>query len=840
MADNKTKVDRIYDLLPAFYGAKTNPNWSALVEAVGESDQITADLIEEVRKQFFVKTASRPYLDRLAANYKIARPRFVGMSDQSFRQYIPILAYSPKQVKLIIDKLLDVFFFKESTTAFITSQLYEDFFLEDGWTLDYSVDDIYEEKISFKEEQFTDISSVSAKELAAAINRQAKYSYSTVYFDSINKKNYIRVFSKTIGSKGSIRIFGGRANATLRFNGFIQEAGNGTDTVWSVEKIGDTATFTHIGGTSPGIDKLEIGDIMVSGLPGNSGSFVIDGIDLPTNTITFKNLFATPSLGLTQTSANDIKFLRPNKYSAYLARRRAITWETKSGEITVEMPTSPPVVQRSLKGSFHINGAVSTMTNRDSDISLTLKDASEFPKSGSFWIEHVDSVSSRIVTDDIEESYQKNFNCRLIGTPQKYTYESRVILSTTGDIQAGSNKITNLVSVAGVSIGNTVFCSGIRGNARVVNIVGNIVTLDVAAIESATLTTVEFGDSTLKNISPNLPTLSEIREYDISSISRVSHVITVTTVLDHDFSVGELMNIRGSSGIETMSMTGNTSISVQQVAGLSSTVGVFVGQLVSGPGIPVGTKILSILSSSVVAIDKMATSTNIGGTYSFSDPTDGTFAIESIPNSNSVTFTKIGLDGVASSGKCTVERLELCNSGSKIILTDAISATDSRIKGPYIWDSSAAFVLSSEIATMQSSVQSGKIYRVLTISSDNSIEDGEGYIILDYGKENQEGPIRYLYKPSFNTLAIDPSYIFEKNHSVGGSVTKVGQRSPHVFDQKSGEYPPYLTDPSQARIILEDLISSVKSAGIFINFLVRYPDQLYSTLDVYKSGTDPG
>ena len=108
MANNRTKVDRIHDNMSRFFRTRQNPNWKALVEALGESDQQLSDLVEEVRKQFFVKTASRPYLDRLGSNVKVSRPRFVGMDDPTFRKYVPILAYQPKQVKLVLDLLLDV------------------------------------------------------------------------------------------------------------------------------------------------------------------------------------------------------------------------------------------------------------------------------------------------------------------------------------------------------------------------------------------------------------------------------------------------------------------------------------------------------------------------------------------------------------------------------------------------------------------------------------------------------------------------------------------------------------------------------------------------------------
>src|SRR5690606_2595893 len=185
MALNKTKVDRLHGLLPKHLHSRTNVNWKGLIEAIGEADQMTADLVAEVRKQFFVKTASRPYIDRLAANNRISRPRLVGMSDASFRDYIPVLSYKPKQVKLIIDALLDIFFFKESTTAYITSQSFQPFALESGWELEYKVDNMFSERIVFDSSDFTDISSATADEIVGSFNRQAKYSYATNYYDSI-------------------------------------------------------------------------------------------------------------------------------------------------------------------------------------------------------------------------------------------------------------------------------------------------------------------------------------------------------------------------------------------------------------------------------------------------------------------------------------------------------------------------------------------------------------------------------------------------------------------------------------------------------------------------------
>lgn len=837
MADNKTKIDRLHDLLPKHLNTRSNVNWSGLLEAIGEADQATSDLVAEVRKQFFIKTSSRPYIDKLAANNKISRPRLVGMSDTSFRDYIPVLSYKPKQVKLIIDALLDIFFFKESTTAFIMSSASQPFSLADGWELEYVVDNIYQEKITFTASDFTNISSANADEIVAAFNRQAKYSYATNYYDSITKKNFIRIFTKTVGSKGSIELTGGRLNIALMLNGFINNAGNGSNTQWTVTKIGDVTTFQHTGGASPGIDKLQVGDIIVSDLTNNKGSFVITNVDVSNNKIVFINLFSTVGV-FTQASANETKFIRPEKYVAYKSSRRAMTWETSPGEIVVEMPTTPPVVQRSLKGSTHINGVFSLMSNRDSDTSLTVLNASGFPKSGSFWIEPVNSITSRIVTPDINEVVTRTQNGRLIYDLIKYDYTSRVILSTLGSTVAGSNQFT-VASVAGISVGNTIFIDGLREDAVVTDISGLQVTSSVPLSNTMSGVIVEFGGTTLTGITPNLPQLGTLNEITLSSLTRTSGVVSATTSTTHNYQVGETVIVDGASGINILITSGNTTNLSTVITNLASIVGVSPGQVITGAGIQAGSQVLSILSPTSITITKPATATATGILINFNENLNGSHIIKTV-GSNTFTYFLNGVDGTsATAGTSRVERIAISNTNSKIIITDAQSADDTRIKGAYVWDTAAPYVLSEAVANIQTQIQAGTIVRLIDVSS-NIISDQGGFLVFDYGRNNQEGPIRYLYKPASNTIALDPSYVFQKTHVVGSPVVALRQKGPHVMDTRASEYGPYITDPSEARTILQDLIRSVKSAGIFVNFLVRFPEQLYSTIDVYGSGIDPG
>ena len=116
MAGNKTKTDRIHDRMPKFFDTKNNPNWSAVIQAIGEQDEELSVLIEEVKKQLFIKSASRPYLDRLGANSKVQRPRSIGMDDPTFRTYIPIIAYKPKQVKKFRDQATLIHWLKKDGT----------------------------------------------------------------------------------------------------------------------------------------------------------------------------------------------------------------------------------------------------------------------------------------------------------------------------------------------------------------------------------------------------------------------------------------------------------------------------------------------------------------------------------------------------------------------------------------------------------------------------------------------------------------------------------------------------------------------------------------------------
>jgi hypothetical protein len=349
-----------------------------------------------------------------------------------------------------MDDLLDVFFFKDATTSFAVTTLSAPFILKDKWELEYEVDSDKAERIEFRAEEFVDINNAKADEVVAAINRQASSSYAIAFQDGITKKTTIRIFTNTIGSKGAVTITGGRANIGLQFEGYNSEAGAGVNTEWQITKSGETVTMTFTGnGGSPKLEAVSAGDIVIidrgntgicslpinttqltcienGGIWGqNTGSFLIEQVDVINNSIKFKNLLALPET-FSISSGNDVKFMSLVKNSVYLKDRRAVVWQVSPGEIIIEMPPTPPVVKRNRKGAAHINGATSSVISFNRSASnMQISNYDSFPTNGAqFFFIPENEIQTYFPTEGDTTIFR--YSSRLSSDLPIYTYTSRV------------------------------------------------------------------------------------------------------------------------------------------------------------------------------------------------------------------------------------------------------------------------------------------------------------------------------------------------------------------------------------------------------------------------------
>jgi len=152
-----------------------------------------------------------------------------------------------------------------------------------------------------------------------------------------------------------------------------------------------------------------------------------------------------------------------------------------------------------------------------------------------------------------------------------------------------------------------------------------------------------------------------------------------------------------------------------------------------------------------------------------------------------------------------------------------VNSANKSFAGSYLFNPKSGFSISKEAVTASQAINAGQVYTVISATSPTTaFPDEIGFVVLDYGTSNQEGPIRYLGRPSNNTLLLDASYTFKKTH-VNADVTLVRSVKPYTPTVDGSDYPTYLTGTIKGRVEAESLANKLVAAGVFLNIIVVYP-----------------
>ena len=152
--------------------------------------------------------------------------------------------------------------------------------------------------------------------------------------------------------------------------------------------------------------------------------------------------------------------------------------------------------------------------------------------------------------------------------------------------------------------------------------------------------------------------------------------------------------------------------------------------------------------------------------------------------------------------------------------------------GPYIFDTTQPFVISSIGSTLSSAIDAST-GRLIPITNASNFPDASGQIILGYGTSRQEGPIPYIARPSSGSILLNPSYIIKQAHPINEDVSFVAKNGPVSPAQDGSDYQFFITDVVSGRTYAEELINSVAATGINIVFTIIYP----SDTGLGKGGT---
>lgn len=106
---SNSKFDRMVKTLPSLYKPTVNTYIRGLLKAWALGDDDATTQISNAKSQLFIAEAEGRYLDYLGNNLGVDRDPGLGIGDSDFRNLIPVLSYYPKQVRRTIISLLDVF-----------------------------------------------------------------------------------------------------------------------------------------------------------------------------------------------------------------------------------------------------------------------------------------------------------------------------------------------------------------------------------------------------------------------------------------------------------------------------------------------------------------------------------------------------------------------------------------------------------------------------------------------------------------------------------------------------------------------------------------------------------
>lgn len=360
-------------------------NVDAVLNALATSSSYLVNSVQAVNDSLYIVTAQGNYLDLLLANYGIVRDPTIGLSDDVFRE-IGIQVKNRKQVRDLINNILDAVFGDLFVKATDSAQNFEPYALQNGDTLIVNFDGAHTSTITFSTSQFTNIAAATAQEVANAISIELSrlgVSGSAIVNNDGNG-NYVELLSNTIGPSSSITILGGRAQNVLLFPASVPAGGN-FSTQWTITVVsGGLLRFTWSGGADPKLGEVEpqqYVNIFGGGFASSDleGAFSIIASQGGAADIAYFEIDnPTGSTGvIVQGTDSAIMFYTPIRETILNKSYYAAVYNTESNILQIFMPAVTQVVERSRIGSAHLHGITESPVVR-----LVTQEGSQYPSSG--------------------------------------------------------------------------------------------------------------------------------------------------------------------------------------------------------------------------------------------------------------------------------------------------------------------------------------------------------------------------------------------------------------------------------------------------------------------------
>jgi len=815
MTDSVVTVQKY---IPQQYLEVLGKNLPAIMNAVNGIYGNTEELIQACIDQLFLSTASGRFLVQNGEQRGFAMPDNSGLDIRAYRVLVPLMVADPKQVRITMNEVIKAFYGTDRTRPSVDSSVFGPYSLLDG-------DDLIVEtesgtiRITIVEGQVSDLTVVSAPEIAAVINSVQSEILAAVVEDRQTGKSFVRLSSTTAAPLAFIRIAGGSLQNVLKFPVFIETL-NTTGTIWNLTKTSeytDELKFTWNGaGTNPNVFLAKKDDIitiraLVDGVKDFSvlnGSYA--AVDVGYDYFIIRNdRFDHTTATLTQPNDNNIVFTSSQKLLLFDKDEFAMSSETEKEAITVTIPAIPPLTRRFLAGSAHLQGSVSDVLDfTRNSIKIELAVGSDKPVGENWFI-----LSGKRMRYNGRRKYYKTVTVDTDLSTPTYNVDTAdddsSVLPYVVPVPIGTDSIWGEIDSDLYDIGFSLrhgirrswgfTLSGATG-------AGNIAAGDINKEHVANAIPNEDSAQVRLKDSSGFPLSFEGFGWGPADVERVA----IPRNDGADFKlVFASEAARIASGLED---------------GMSFRI---------DPGS--GTDVVFFIADALKH-RKLATTTVDGANVYFSAGL-GVGSEGSVITG--ITGKRSGYFGGTISyfvDKTSAHNIDYVLEDLKASMIGHTPSSNPDYVGSFIYDPTSeetSVTVSNLVVKMTENILRGENKQALLV--DSVSVDGEdlpqmGLLVIDYGFDNFEGPIQFnavIENPSTSQILIDPSYKFKYSHSEGAQVQVIHKVTAYTPTRDGDDYPVYLTGAVQARKTLFELLDLLVATGIFVEEDLIIPELRY-------------
>jgi len=775
---------------------------------VGEIESTIQSCID----QLFLNTASGRYLIQLGENNGFVMPENSGLDIRSYKMLIPVMVSAPKQVRVTIDELIEVFYGIDKTHALVQSSVNGPYSLRDGDFLNVKTD-LGETSIAITNENVNNINNVSVSEIAAVFNNSQSV-FKAIISTDINNNDILTIMTPTRGSGGFVQITGGTLQNVLQFPS-IAPTTNTIGTTWIVSKeseFSDNIMFKWNGiGINPSVYEVDLYDFVTirNVREDIDGSFEV--IDVGFDYFVVRNaLLSTTSHSFTQ-SDQEVVFTKNQKNLLFHQSEYALSTEYANNSILVTVPAVPPLARRFLQGSAHLHGSEYKVTDfTRSSVKIAVGDNQAKPEPPNSFVlasdyGRYDFVKNRykavstngipntptyfLATDSQDFSQLPHTVPFLIGDKCLYANvgEDSIIIKTP--FKHGLSYGLG-VTIQDANSVNTIPASLLNGEHIISNII-NDYTAEFKILDSFN-NPIKFGGVHFGLFDVYRHSLNQSNGSDF-----YLQFANETDVVNSGLKVGMSFKLDVSSG------TPNDPFWTHKLRYKKINVVAISGNKVhisTGYGVGVQGKILSSSNG--------YRSAHIGGVN-----------------------CKYYFDKTSEINSSYLDSLKLC-------FVEYIKESNSSYNGSYLYDPTMVKTVvnvSSNQASLGQVINKGSNHNYIILDSVSDDFPEEGEIVIHYGSSKYEGPIKYsslLKNDITSQIIIDPAYKFKFTHVLGSRILCIRDKRAYIPTNDGADLPFYITGTTAARDTLFKLLQLLKATGIFIEEDVLLPELRFSDVSI--------